>query len=211
MRQGTLSKDGTVSTSLVLSKESVHLNRYMRFLGGEPIPAIAEADGVNMKTALESVKAGRAIHEAGEVLKMRALKHETALSALQTRRTAQIELDPISGTKILLKGLPYIQELNPQTGVMELLPIDLKAVSDGVLHARKLMATDERPVQNEVNVNILNNNNVNETPVGDGQSFEERLARIRQEQLIDHGEVIDTEVLEVEQEIAEIVEEEPLF
>lgn len=191
-------KDGSVDISKEVIKANVDLRRYLRFKDGETLLEIAEADNITPDAAKISLRIGRNMHEAGQLLVLRDLKYTGAIETEEIRAKVRASVSEkiVTAVDQLLTGERTVVETNLVTGQVTLHKIvDPEVVSMGITHARKIVSLDEKPAANQTTVNIQQNNNSGsgDGPVSvGGLSYEDRLRNIRLAQTSQR--VIDTEI-----------------
>lgn len=181
--------DGTLSVSEEVSGFEIHRSRYKRFMDGLTFEEIALDDNVTVGTVKQSINQGRAIEEAAELIKIRALKHRGAIETEKLRADIREETAPliILGLKTLLEGKKTVPEINPVTGVVTMHEyVDPEVVAMGIEQTAKILSMQERPAQSQTFVNIQNNQNnlgADGPATSSAITYEERVRRIRTVQL----------------------------
>ncbi len=188
MRTAVVRKDGSLDISKEIEKTSIDLRRYLRFRDGETLLQIAESDQLTPDAVKISLRIGRQMHEASQMLTLRDLKYTGAIETEQIRQQVRDSVKDkiVSAVDQLLTGKRTIVETETATGKVTLHEIvDPEVISMGITHARKIVSLDEKPAANQTTVNIQNNQNNSgseaPTPVG-GLSYEDRLRNIRSAQ-----------------------------
>ncbi len=212
MRSATKRSDG----SLEISKSDrmvADLARYLRFKHGESIIDIAQSEGTDPEAVKISVRKGRNMYEAEQILKLRDLKHTALIETEEIRRDIRrrISKQLVDSVERLLQGKRTVVEVNKLTGEVTLHEIvDPEVISMGIEHARKSISLDEKPAANQTTVNIQQNNGAGDGSISVESSYEQRLARIRARQIGPASQrVIDVQADEVsESEPAKAVEAE---
>lgn len=188
MRMAIRRPDGSVELSEKIEQSYADLDRYTRFKMGESFLQIAEADGLDPEVIKISIRKGRSMYEAGQIIELRDLKHEAAIEAEKIRREVRMRVATkiVDAIDLLLEGKQTVVQVNKLTGEVTFKDyVDPEVLSMGIEHARKIIALEEKPIANQTLVNIQQNTqNVGGNSLGENRdfSYEERLARIRRAQ-----------------------------
>lgn len=194
MRDARRLGDGSLQVSEEVAGFAIHRSRYKRFMDGLTFEEIAQQDNVMVGTVKQSINQGRAIEEAAELIKIRALKHRSAIETEILRRDIRKETSAliVLGLRTLLEGKKTVPEINPVTGVVTMHEyVDPEVVAMGIEQTAKILSMQEKPAQSQTFVNIQNNQNNLGADGGPATSsaitYEERVRRIRTVQLETSG------------------------
>jgi hypothetical protein len=206
MRAGRINPDGNLEISTAIAKFSKDRDRYERFRAGVAIGDICVEDQIDPEKAIASIRQGRMLVEAEQLLELRDLNHSNAVAVARMRAKARIEHETLvlDGLEKLLKGKRTITSIDKESGqILTEIIDDPEVISMGLEHARKIMSIDERPAANSTYVNIQTNqqNNYGEGPSSKAETYEERLKRIRNSQIANNQPepvVIEAEIVKVE-------------
>lgn len=210
MRSGKKNPDGSITLATKIETASVDLNRYFRNQDGESLTEIAAKDNITPHQCTISIRNGANMHEAQQLIRLKALKMEGLLQNEVGRRNLR-ELIPQIRPKVeqLLGGKRTMVEVNKQTGEHRTYEIeDPDVIALGLQLLQKLISMEEKPAASQTTVNI-NQNNMNVDTGGQGTvelTFEERLAKVKMDQAnrvidttarpVDEDESIDAEVVD---------------
>lgn len=174
-----------MSTELTTIKD----DRLRRYESGESVEEIAETDGVTPQTVELSIKATAQQIEFMKVRELRILKIEAQKANEEIRIKLREELTD--------KAQKTVEQLMKNK--------DPKAKAEGVKLFMKLASLEEKPMAPQTTVNVQqqqNNSNGSSEIDGYPDKMEERIARIRKDQLEGHRKagLIDVEPIASEEE-----------
>jgi hypothetical protein len=182
---------------IATNNDSVDLDRYERYRGGETIQKIAVADHVQEPTARASIRAGEVIAERALMRKLGDKKLKGALKNEEIREEVRDKLGVkfLASLEKLLDGTRVVVQRNKDTGQITMHEIaDPEIMAQGVEQFRKVTSLEEKPAAQTV-VNVQQNNT---QLSGERIDFESLLARVKgwDRPVVQQGVVIDAEVVE---------------
>lgn len=177
--------DSEIALSAI-DRSLTDMTRYMLFRNGDSILEMARREGLKPENIARSVRAGHAMYEAEQQMKLRDARIEGALENEKIRENLRYGLSQkiMNALTWMLTGKMEETEIDPVTGNKKVIRewVDPEIISKGLEHARKLTSLEEKPMPSQTVVNIQQNNVGSDVVGGGGNSYEERLERIRRMQ-----------------------------
>lgn len=190
--------------------DSLGARRYERFKGGKTLEEIAKEDNVKVDTVRMDVLA---FEKKFELLTQNAIMRERLDGELENEKLrklirSKVHKKVLKSIDLMVEGKRKFVSFDQAKGkYVTVTAVDYQMMLAGIKEFQKLVSLEQKP---QVAATVVNVNQTNNTQVNQGEDFEERMRRIKQQQkesiaAAEAAKVVDLEPIVEEEE----VEEEP--